>query len=189
MPGGRFLVVYEDASGVYDTFSNGISAVVLAADGTLETSAGINSLKAGNQASPEAVVMGNRIAACWVDDGHAYDVWEWAVHCRVFDTALNPVGDDFLANETTETSQLQPRLCSLSTPGGFLVVWEDWSSLDGYGAGVRARRFDASGTPASGEFSVPSTTMGHQMRPVCLKRGTFLWFSWEDTSHESVDAD
>lgn len=189
LPGGRFLVVYEDASGVFDAFSAGISAAVLNPDGTLETSAGLNSLKAGNQASPDAIVMENRIAACWVDDSHAFDVWEWGVHCRVFDTALNPMGDDFLANETTVTSQLQPRLCPLSMPGGFLVVWEDWSSLDGFGAGVRGRRFDASGAPAGGEFSIPSTTMGHQTRPVCLKRGEFFWFAWEDTSHESVDTD
>lgn len=189
LPEGRFLVVYEDTSGVYDTFSTGISALVLTADGTLESSTGINSIKVGLQSYPDVVVLENRIVICWADNSGILDAWEWGVHCRVFDTAFNPIGDDFLANETMVTSQLQPRVCPLSTTDNFLVVWEDWSSLDGYGAGVRSMRFDASGIPLSGEISIPSTVMGHQTRPVCLKRKNLFWFAWEDTSGESVDTD
>jgi len=105
----------------------------------------------------------------------------------LFDGGFAPAGGDFLANVTTQTSQLEPALCPLSD--GFLVVWEDWSSQDGYGAGIVGRRFLADGTPVAGEFSIPFTAMGHQTRPACLSRGELHWFGWEDTSHADTDTD
>jgi len=185
--GNRWLVAYEDASGTFDAVSGGISAVVLSADGTTETTFGLNMLTAGRQATPVILSHAGGLVACWIDNSATYDLWEWGVHCRRFDGSFAPVADEFLANDTMQTSQIEPALCPLSS--GFLVVWEDWSSLDGYGAGIVARRFAADGTPASGEFAIPFTSMGHQTRPACLSRGDLFWFGWEDTSHADTDTD
>jgi cysteine-rich repeat protein len=185
--GNRWLVVYEDASGTFDAASGGVTAAVLAADGTVETTLGVNELTAGRQVTPAILATASGFVACWIDNGAAFDLWEWGVHCRRFDLDFSPVGGDFLANVTTPTSQLEPALCPVSD--GFLVIWEDWSSQDGYGAGVVGRRFAADGTPEPGELAIPFTVMGHQTRPVCLSRGDLQWFGWEDTSSADTDTD
>jgi len=185
--GNRWLVVFEDFSGTYDATTGGVSAVVLAADGTVETSLGLNQLTTGRQATPVILSGAGGVVACWIDNSLTMDLWEWGVHCRIFDGSFTPLGDDFLVNTTTQTSQIEPALCPLTS--GFLVVWEDWSSLDGYGAGIVGRRFSADGTPLSSEFAIPFTTMGHQTRPACLSRQDLFWFGWEDTSHADTDTD
>ena len=185
--GNRWLVAYEDASGTFDAASGGVAAALLAADGTVETTLGVNELTAGRQATPALLVTPAGFAVCWIDNGAAVDLWEWGVHCRLFDGGFSPAGGDFLANVTTRTSQLEPALCPVSD--GFLVIWEDWSSQDGYGAGIVGRRFLADGTPVAGEFAIPFTAMGHQTRPACLSRGELHWFGWEDSSHADTDTD
>ena len=185
--GNRWLVVFEDFSGSFDPTTGGTTAVVLAADGTVETTFGLNLRTAGRQATPVILSHAGGLVACWIDNGAQLDLWEWGVHCRRFDGSFVPAGDDFLANMTVQTSQIEPALCPLTN--GFLVVWEDWSSLDGYGAGVVGRRFASDGTPVSSEFAIPFTSMGHQTRPACLSRGDLFWFGWEDTSHADTDTD
>lgn len=185
--GNRWMVVYEDASGTFDAISGGIAAVVLAADGTVATTLGVNELTAGRQATPALLATAAGLVVCWIDNGAMLDLWEWGLHCRRFDGSFSPTGGDFLANVTVQTSQLEPSLCPVSD--GFLVIWEDWSSLDGYGAGVLGRRFAADGTPVTGEFAIPFTSMGHQTRPACLPRGDLYWFGWEDTSRADTDTD
>jgi hypothetical protein len=50
---------------------------------------------------------------------------------------------------------------AVSPAGDFLIVWVS-AGADGSGLGIRARRYDSSGTPLTGEFTVNSYTTGDQ---------------------------
>ncbi len=185
--GNRWMVLYEDFSGAYDPTTGGITGVLLTTDGGTINTFGVNQITAGRQADVSALQLPSGMVACWIDNSNTFDLWEWGIHCRLFDAGYQPVGEDFLVNTTTKTSQLAPALCLLDT--GFLVIWEDWSSQDGYGAGVVGRRFALDGTPLTPEFAIPSTFLGHQTNPTCLRRDYLFWFAWEDTSGAPPDTD
>src|SRR5688572_1413097 len=75
------------------------------------------------------------------------------------DAGLVPSGPEFLLNETTQCHQ--SRSAVAATPdGGFLALWSDGgndrnSETDG---GIFLRRFDAGGTPLSGEQPIATGT-------------------------------
>src|SRR5262245_2647478 len=64
----------------------------------------------------------------------------------------DPVGTEFLVNALTTGRQSDPAVVP-DGASGFVVVWEsEGTAEDSDGSGIRARRFDAAGTPAGGEF-------------------------------------
>jgi Ca2+-binding RTX toxin-like protein len=77
------------------------------------------------------------------------------------------------------------------TGGGFVVTWESApvsgaTGQDGSGIGIYARRFNADGSPASGEFKVNTITNGDQKRPriAALSNGGFV-IVWRNESPTS----
>jgi hypothetical protein len=70
-------------------------------------------------------------------------------------------GGEFQVNTYTTGNQGAPAIAS-DASGNFLVAWIDYA-LDGSGAGVFARRYDAAGNPLSGsQFQVNTYTTGDQ---------------------------
>jgi Ca2+-binding RTX toxin-like protein len=99
---------------------------------------------------------------------------------------ISPIGTEFLVNTSTADNQVQPQITRLAN-GGFVVVWIDstlagsinttnWASAD-----VKARIYNADGTPAGGEFVVNNVTTGVQIFPnvISLTDGNVL-FAWQD---------
>jgi len=91
-----------------------------------------------------------------------------------FDAAGQPAGTEFVVNTYTTDKQSYPAIAR-SDDGGFLVVWNDESGLDGDGRGTFGRLFDGQGDAVTGEFQVNTYTTGSQDGPVAafLSDGSF----------------
>ena len=98
-------------------------------------------------------------------------------------------GNEFLVSTTITGIQQSPFVTGRND-GGFMVVWEDRSSLrgDNSGAGVLAQIFDASGTAESSDFLVNTTTTSDQehVNAAELSDGNFV-IAWEDESRTGGD--
>lgn len=90
----------------------------------------------------------DRFAVVWGDDD--YDVGP-RVLARRYNPAGNPMGGAFQVNVgTTPEVASQAGFGITTTPDdGFIVVWHDFATGD-----VTGRRFDGSGAPVAGEFTV-----------------------------------
>ena len=104
-------------------------------------------------------------------------------------TQTLPWPDDFLVNQTTTATQQAGDPVGLSD-GSFVVVWTDFSATgaDTDLTAIRARIFNADGSPAGDEFVVNSTTTGGQSAPVvtALANGGFV-VAWADQSLSGGD--
>jgi hypothetical protein len=76
-------------------------------------------------------------------------------------SAQVPIGPEFAVNAYTLGPQTRPHV-AVSGTGNFVVVWDSFDQ-DGYGWGVFARRFDASGNALGADFQVNSYTTKNQM--------------------------
>jgi len=108
----------------------------------------------------------------------------YEVRARRFDRAGAPLAGELEVNTYTTGSQQESAIAG--TPdGGFVVSWAS-AGLDGSGAGIAARRFDAAGRPLGAEMVVNTHTAFNQRAPdVGVARdGTFV-IVWEDyASHD-----
>lgn len=78
-------------------------------------------------------------------------------------SAQTTAGPDLQINTTTADYQRWPAV-DMGIDGGFVVVWQDESGLDGSGAGVFGRVFDTTGTPGP-ELQLNVHTQNDQVRP------------------------
>lgn len=142
---GSYLTAFVDGSlGVaVRAFAPGSSAPSGSAATSIATSG----------AAPAVAGLSSGFVVAWTASGR--------VMLRRLDASGAPLGDAFPAFEQAST-QAEPAVVGLPS-GGFMVVARD-SDVDGAGAGLRGRVFDASG--AGGEsFQVNSTAAGDQSRP------------------------
>jgi hypothetical protein len=86
----------------------------------------------------------------------------------IYGTVYGPAGNGLLelrvSNPTPDSANLLHRLPSVTgtADGGYLVAWEALSAPTG-DLDIFAKRFDANGNPASGEFRVNTTTANDQV--------------------------
>lgn len=131
-----------------------------------------------------------------IDGGGFVVVWEsydlgastYDVIGQRFDAAGDPAGSAFMVNSYTTGYQFDPAVAVDGT-GKFLVVWSS-GDQDGSGYGVFGQRYDASGTPAGGEFQANQYTTQGQERPAVAMddSGSFLvtWDSFQDPLSNAV---
>lgn len=93
-----------------------------------------------------------------------------AVVARRIQLSGAPAGEEILVNQYTTGNQWNPAV-STDGQGSFVVVWES-DGQDGSWSGVLARRFEADGTPASGEIQVNTQTAGDQSQPAIAMTGS-----------------
>ena len=199
---GGFLVVWTDGSGQLDQDGYGIAAVLVSSDGAVGEEFLVNSTTAGQQMAPAAALQpGLGPAVVWQDHSLTEDLQDFGIRARLlaadgsFRQNAGGTDSDFQVNSTTAGSQELPALAALPS-GALLVVWQDWSGLDGSGSGIRARALAADGAPASflysnsGEdFQVDTTFVQSQTEPtVCSAAGAFFT-AWTDESGHDPDSD
>ena len=112
---------------------------------------------------------------------------------RVFDVDGDPTGNDFIVNSTATNDQIRADVTALAD-GRFVVTWQSDDGGDGDGIGVRARIFNADGSPAGDDFIVNTTETNSQFDPFvrALSDGRFV-ITWtsddpEEGSGNSVRA-
>jgi hypothetical protein len=105
------------------------------------------------------------------------------IRYRVFDTDGRPAAgwsSDALANEATEGAQVEPSV-AVSPYGEFLIAWTDAGETapDSDGAEIKARRFDASGSPTGAEFVMNADLLeGEQWEPSAAPVWTWFGFAY-----------
>ena len=107
---------------------------------------------------------------------------DFDIRARIFDADGNEVVPDFLVNQLTTRGQQNPSVTGLPN-GGFVITWEsaDRGQGDTSGTAIKARVFEADGTPAGDEFRVNTTTQDPQADAdvTVLADGGFI-ITWQD---------
>ncbi|MBA5776154.1 cadherin-like domain-containing protein, partial [Stappia sp. F7233] len=181
LAGGGFVVTWASTGdgsleGVYQQRFDAGGAALGGQDLVNETIAGSQDLAqvAGLAGGGHVVVWRSARA-----DGSGHDVY-----LRAYDAAGAALGGEALVSGGVAgegNGQDLPVLAALSD-GGVLVAW---SSADGDGAGVFARRFDAAGNAAGAAFQVNSHDVGAQEEPAvaALADGGFV-IAWRSLGQD-----
>ncbi|WP_374246395.1 hypothetical protein, partial [Zoogloea sp.] len=145
----------------------------------------VNTYTAGTQIFPTAIHLSGPNAGeyliFWQSNGQDSD--GYGVYGQRFTNSGAAVGAEFQVSTTTPGNQYGGsgvRAAALAD-GGYVVTWE---SDDGWGRGVFAQRYDASGNPAGVEWRVNPTTPYEELQPsvVGLAGGGFVIAYAEDGS-------
>lgn len=111
-------------------------------------------------ASQEDVAMtalsGGGFVATWSSRDRVDDSSSWGVKAQIFDEDAQPVGDEFLVNTTTRSSQQDASITTLAN-GDFVITWRSSDGIiDSSGTGIRAQIFTADGIKRGEELQVNS---------------------------------
>ena len=188
---GRIVVAWQspDLAGS-DTSGAGIRARILNADGT---PAGddfvVNTVTTGAQTAPEVTALsdGGYIIAWMSADLSGTDTDTTAIRSTRYDADGNVVGTaDFEVNTTTAGRQGNVRIAELAD-GRYIATWGSDDGGDGDSAAIRARIFEADGTPAGDDFIVNTTGEGIQGLPsVTLLEDGRIFMVWDSDETQPV---
>lgn len=131
-----------------------------------------------------AKLPGGGFVAVWdgSDDGGTTS----GVYVRRFDASGTPLAAPFLVNVSIANDQGNADVAT-DASGEFVVVWESFGQ-DGDDYGIFARRFDALGAPASGEFQVNTTTADRQDYPrVASDPSGNFFVVWQSNGQDGSD--
>ncbi len=81
-----------------------------------------------------------------------------------FSSSATPVGSSQFVHTHSAGNQRNPAMAA-NPAGGFLVVWSDESAADGSAKGIFGRAFTATGSPATSQIQLSTTTAGDQQQP------------------------
>jgi hypothetical protein len=197
---GGFAVAWEDLSlgaggAAGDSSNDAVKAQVFAADGApVGSELLVNTATVNAQTVPLITGLSNGgFVVTWLDGsfgvgGAAGDSAGLAVKAQVFAANGTRVGSEILVNTATASAQQNQQLTALSN-GGFVVIWDDFSSGVGGATGdssisaVKAQVFAANGTRVGSELLVNTATADFQFNAeiTALSNGGFV-VTWEDRS-------
>jgi hypothetical protein len=179
-PGGGFIVVWQsygqdgDDFGIFGRRHNA-SGIPQAAEFM------INSYTTSKQMGPSIIItVPSELIVVWrsFQDGQSYGVFG-----RRVDQG-GPQGAEFQINAYTAGAQTLSALAA-APDDGFVVVWQ--STHDGAPAGIFGRRFDAVGTPLTGEFQVNAYTVGTQVEADIASNGADFIVVWQSAGEDGDD--
>jgi len=142
----------------------------------------VNSEFEGSQESPNVTALGDGgFLVVWQSFSGAQDGDGSGIYGQRYDASGAPVGGEFLVNTTTTGAQGLPVATDLDD-GGYVIVWQS-QGQDGWGEGIYAQRYDASGAPVGGETQVNSYFLGAQQSPdvTALANGGYV-VTWQSES-------
>ena len=190
---GRFVVTWQDRSGVGgDTSIYAVKAQLFEADGTKvggELLVNTETANSQENATITALSSGGFVVSWSDNSGAGGDSSPPSVKARVYDADGNALSGEILINGAVAGGQDQPTITALGT--GFVVSWTDRSGeLDASAESVKARIFDASGNPLTGDILVNTTVSGPQYTSAVasLSGGGFV-VTWTDSSGVGADPD
>lgn len=149
---------------------------------TAGTEFSVNTNTAFNQTSPEiAALPDGGYVIVWGTLDTVQDGDNSAIKAQRFDASGNPVGPEFLVNSEALDAQYTADIAAFPD-GSFVICWvSNDVAQDGDSCSVKARLFDASGTPVGPEFLVNTQSFSRQDEPhiTVLDNGNFV-VSWTD---------
>ncbi|MBA2115441.1 hypothetical protein [Bremerella alba] len=152
----------------------------------------------GNFSGPSQLVnqtiagIQSNAAVRMLPDGSFVIVWQGrgagdreGIFARWYDASGNPITDEVLINQTTGGDQENPAV-AVDADGSTSFVWQ------GVGAGdfdgIFYRRFDATGTPLTGEILVNSTTSNEQAQPdIAINSSGVALVTWSSRHQDGSD--
>lgn len=179
-PTGEFVVVWESAPGADGSdraiFARRFDSAGVALGGELQ----VNTYTTGIQHQPDvAMHSSGAFVVVWASPDSSYTD---GVFGRRFDAAGSPLGAEFQVNLYTTSTQYTPAV-GVQATGGFIVVWTDAIGYPDWPI-IKARRYDAGGTPLAGEEKVttkPSSQAYGEVLPSIAVRGSGEFVvTWRD---------
>jgi hypothetical protein len=120
----------------------------------------VNTYSNGQQSTPVVEVdADDNFVVAWQSDSQ--DGSGYGVYARKFDRTGEPLWGEVQLNNTTGNDQFQVSLAA-NAGGGFVAAWQHYH--DGSNYGIRARRFNADGTPIGSDFQANSYYSNQQER-------------------------
>ena len=153
----------------------------------------VNSQTANIQTTPTVTGLADGgFVIAWRTSDNAQDGSETAIKAQVFTAHGTPVNGEFLVNDQTDGWQAFQAITSLPG-GGFVVAWgTDDPTQDGSTSAIKARIFDANGSPVGDEFLVNSEAYLEQAYPAIttLADGRFVvtWINFDHAQDGSGSA-
>ena len=132
LAGGGFVVSWADLGG-----QGGDESFDMAVKGQVFDAAGarvgseflVNTVTAGDQEQPTITALGSGgFVVCWKDESGQGGDTSWSVKAQFFDASGAKVGDEFLVNTVTQSTQMEPTISAFGS-GGFVVSWTDYSGV------------------------------------------------------------
>lgn len=150
---GGAVIVWEGNQ----TGNKDIYASFLAPNGTFITGdVRVNVFTNNDQTDPAICrLSGDRVVILWssFDQDGSYQ----GVYGRIFSNTGQPLGGEFLINQTTSYSQRSPAVAMLAN-GNFVAVWISELQRGDRSVDVYGRVFDSNGQPAGNEFLINTGT-------------------------------
>jgi Ca2+-binding RTX toxin-like protein len=153
---GGFVLGWEIAAGspVFSLFDQ--NGATTANTKSASESGGANDLQVTGLASGAVVVTWTSLIPQFPDP-------DYGIHARMFDSAGNPVGGEFVVNTRGQGLQSKPTVTALPD-GGYLITWQSYAPNDTFD--ISGQMFDAFGGRVGGEFTINTTVSGEQQEPV-----------------------
>ena len=148
---GQFAISWFSSDRTEDTSSYGIRMSIFNADGSQAVSEfQVNELTFHDQFYPSIAALSNgQIVVTWQSFDGTEDASNSGIRARIFNPDGTEAVGDFLVNEVTIGYQQRPNVTALDN-GQFVISWhsiDQTEDPDGYG--IRARIFNADGSPAT----------------------------------------
>lgn len=148
----------------------------------------VNSFTTSLQASPAVSSSAGYFRVVWESWGEG-DGSDANIRSQSFPYAGQILPGGFLVNSFHTAGKQRSPAIAADSQGLFVIVWESYGQ-DGSGYGVRARLFDATGTPPAADFAVNTFTVGSQSAAAATYdgQGNFIvvWQSPQDGSGTSI---
>jgi hypothetical protein len=186
---GNFVVAWMSAG--QDGSGGGIFAQRYDGDGLPQGGEfPVNSQTSGEQSLPTVAMDGNGdFVIAW--ESYGQDQSGLGIFAQRYDAAGAPQGTEVPVNSYVTADQSDPAV-AMAADGSFVVTWQS-SFQDGSSWGIYGQRFDATGSPAGGEFRANDYTPSYQIAPsvAMAADGGFVvaWSSvFQDASFDGVFA-
>jgi Ca2+-binding RTX toxin-like protein len=163
---GNFVVVWQSTDTANDADSGCIRGRLISSTGNpIADDFVINTTYTALQSEPVVTSLANgNFVATWMSKDPG-DSSGSCIRARIFTADGAALGNDFIINSSTTSTQTSPSLAS--SGNGFVAVWESDDGGEGpfQVTSIRARFFDAKGKPTDTDVIVNTTTQSFQKNP------------------------
>lgn len=160
---GEYIATFEvsDRKGGSATRKVVIKVAAPSLQAVHEGTVTLNTYTTSDQDGPAIASNGSdKFVAVWTSSGQ--DGSSGGIYAQRLDANGLPTGSEIHVSDTTTGDQTSPDV-AMAADGTFVVVWDGAGASGQDDRGIFARRFNADGSAASGEFQVNTNTFASQI--------------------------